>query len=112
MAVMNCHNQHNVQLAAEADKAIVAHMGDRGPRASEVSVRLSMLLELQTILCMEYRYTWSIDATNTCTLSSHRNLYFTIISLIGAGVFNFVGDHHCQHDGCYQSRGSESRQYG
>ena len=28
-----------------------------------------------------------------------RNLYFTIISLMGAAIFNLVGDHHCQCDG-------------
>ena len=102
-AVVNRHNQRDIQLAAEADKAIVAHMNDRGPGASEVSVRLSTLLELQTILCTEYRYAWSIDATNTRTLSSHRNSYFAIISLIGVGVFNFVGDHHRQHDGVIEA---------
>jgi hypothetical protein len=45
-----------VRLAAEAEKAIAVHTADGGPGASEVYIRLKTILELQTILCTEYRY--------------------------------------------------------
>jgi len=34
---------------------------------------------------------------------NQRSAYFTIINLIGAGIFNFVGDHHHQHDGVLEA---------
>jgi hypothetical protein len=39
-------------LAAEAKKATIARMADRGP---DPRIELSIQLELQTLLCMEYR---------------------------------------------------------
>ena len=50
------HVQHDMQLIAEADKAITEMVTKKGPGAREASIRLATKLELQTILCTKYRY--------------------------------------------------------
>lgn len=49
-------------LSAEAQTVIAVHGADSGPCASEMYVRLDTLLELQTVLCTEYRYVWTLCA--------------------------------------------------
>lgn len=41
---------------AAAKDAFVEYMLERGPWADETYARLSVQLELQTVLCAEYRY--------------------------------------------------------
>ena len=60
--VVNRHRQRDIRLITEARNAIATHSMDRGPEAGDVSVRLSILLELHTVLCTEYRYVWSPTA--------------------------------------------------
>jgi len=38
---------------------------------------------------------------------NQRNAYFSIINLIGVGVFNFVGDHHRQRDGVLEAEAAK-----
>jgi len=104
-AVVNRNIQRDIRLTTEAEKAIDAYMADRGPGASETSVSLSTLLELQTILCTEYRYVQSLTVTVISPFIHlcHRNSYLTIINLIGVAVFSFVGDHHRQRDGVIEA---------
>jgi len=52
--VVNRCNQRDVRLAAEANQAIAAHVANGG---YVVHVGLKTQLELQTILCVEYRCT-------------------------------------------------------
>lgn len=37
----------------------------------------------------------------------YRNAYFTVVNLIGAGVFNFVGDRHHQRDGVLEAEAAK-----
>jgi len=52
--VANHCNQRDTQLAAEAEEAAIAHVGGNyeGGEVKELEIQL----ELQTILCEEYRY--------------------------------------------------------
>lgn len=94
--VVNRCNRRDTRLAAEADKAIAAHAADE----DEADIRLKTLLELQTILCTEYRYACHQLWLEFLTFISHtRNAYFTVINLIGPKVFRFVEDGHQQCDG-------------
>ena len=97
-----------MRLAIEAQRAVVSTVanGDHGG-----SRRLNTLLELQTVLCTEYRYVCS-SLTRIwfwcLTLYPHqRNAYFTVINLIGAGVFSFVEDYHCQRDGILEAEAAK-----
>ena len=57
--VMNHHHTRDARLTLEANGAIAARAtgGDSG--GNNVYVTLKTQLELQTILCTEYRYVWS-----------------------------------------------------
>ena len=93
-----------MRLAIEAQRAIISTVANGGHGGSR---RLNTLLELQTVLCTEYRYVCS-SLTRIwfwcLTLYPHqRNAYFTVINLIGAGVFSFVEDNHRQHDGILEA---------
>jgi len=104
--VVNHCNQRDAKLAAEAQKAIDAHTADEDHGGKKVNIRLKTLLELQTILCTEYRYAncqLRFQSRNLTVTPYYRNAYFTIISLAGAGIFNFVRDHHHQHDGVLEA---------
>lgn len=65
-----------------------------------------MLLEMCTILYEEYRYAshWPIALT-TCLMyvPCQRDAYFHVINLVGANIFNYVGDHHHQRDGILEA---------
>jgi len=54
--VVNRCNQRDAQLAAEAQEIVNTHTTDGDYEGSEANVRLKVLLELQTVLCTEYRY--------------------------------------------------------
>lgn len=53
--VVNRLQQRDSRLAAEATKVVYGYVADGAPEATVVYVRLKTLLELQTILCTEYR---------------------------------------------------------
>ena len=53
------HFQRDVQLANEAIRTIAACTSNMGPGARKDYIRLKMRLELQTVLCTEYRCAWS-----------------------------------------------------
>ena len=55
MIVVNRCNQRDARLVAESQEAIV-HVTDGDHEESGINARLRILLELETILCMEYRY--------------------------------------------------------
>jgi len=55
-AVVDRNRQRDARLVEEVKKAVDAHMANRGPGAGDTHVQLNTELELQTILCMEYRY--------------------------------------------------------
>ena len=105
--VVNRCNQRDTQLAAEAEEAAE---GDN--EGGGVNRRLKIDLELQTILCAEYRYVrhqhfqpWHLTLIEACPRG--RNAYFAVINLIGAGVFNFVGDRHHQRDGVLEAEAAK-----
>jgi len=104
--VVNRCNQCDAKLAAEAQSVVDAHTAGRDYGGSEANIRLKTLLELQTILCTEYRYAHRqprFQSRNLTVTPYYRNAYFTIISLAGAGIFNFVRDHHRQYDGVLEA---------
>lgn len=53
--VANRHAQRDAQLITEANRVIVANIGGRGPGVDNTRILLSIQLELQTLLCTEYR---------------------------------------------------------
>ena len=55
--VVNRHHQRDVQLTAEARRVIAARTSNMGPGARKDYIRFKTRLELQTLLCTEYRYT-------------------------------------------------------
>lgn len=55
--ITNRHRERDIRLTAEADKAVVARMANRGSGTSDDRIELNIQLELQTLLCTEYRYT-------------------------------------------------------
>ena len=103
--VVSHYQQRDAQLAAGAAEAIGTHMMvDGTPTTNMIYVGLKTQLELETILCMEYRCARSPSVGPARRLRfSPRNLYFTLINLIGAAIFNLVGDHHRQHDGVLEA---------
>ena len=56
VVVTNRYMQRDMRLFAEADRVIAANTVDGSPEANETHIGLSVQLELQTILCTEYRY--------------------------------------------------------
>lgn len=54
--ITNRHRERDIRLTAEADKAVVARMVNRGSGTSDAHVELNIQLELQTLLYTEYRY--------------------------------------------------------
>ena len=100
-AVVNCYAQRDMRLIAEASD-IIASMG---PGAGNTHMGLSTQLELETILCMEYRYVqpprphYNLRTNPFC----RRNSYFSVINLIGGPIFRFVGDHYHQRDGILEA---------
>ena len=48
--------QCDVRLAAEAERAIAEYTAGGGPTTNRTEIMLKTHLELQTILCTEYRY--------------------------------------------------------
>ena len=54
--IANRHSERKRRLVAAAKDAFVEYMLERGPWADETYARLSVQLELQTVLCAEYRY--------------------------------------------------------
>ena len=59
-AIINHHIQRDIRLTLVAREAIVARRADRGSGVREIRIRLNTHLELQTTLCAEYRYAWSL----------------------------------------------------
>ena len=55
VVVTRC-DRRDRQLSVEAEKAVIAHGGNRDHERSNVDARLKTRLELQMILCAEYRY--------------------------------------------------------
>ena len=55
VAVVNHNHQRDARLVAEARDAIAARIADGDPRTDATYIRLKTRLELQTILCEEYR---------------------------------------------------------
>ena len=45
------------------------------------------------MFCCQLSYDLEAD------IPHQRNLYFTVLNLVGDGIFCFVGDYHHQHDG-------------
>ena len=103
-AIVNRYRQRDTRLAAEAQNVIAAHGASTSYAEHKMRIRLTILLELETILCTEYRY---VRSFTVAAISQHllcrRNSYFTAINLIGASVFNHVGDHHRQRDGVIEA---------
>ena len=91
------------RLAAEAAKVIGEHVADRAPEATVAYVRLKILLEVQTILCTEYRFVCLPIKALIMMFILLRDSYFAIIALMGATIFNFVQDHHLQQDGVLEA---------
>ena len=96
-------------LAIEAQRAVISTVANGGHGGSR---RLNTLLELQTVLCTEYRYvhsslTWIWLWHLTLYIPHRRNAYFAVINLIGVGVFSFVEDHHHQRDGILEAEAAK-----
>ena len=58
-AIVNHYRQRDTWLAAEAQNVIAAHGASTSYAEHKMHIRLTILLELEMILCMEYRYVWS-----------------------------------------------------
>jgi hypothetical protein len=101
--VADRHRQLDTRLTAEVESIIAASMADRGPGACQINFALGVQLELQTILCTEYRYIRKLCRNLPTNLLHPRHSYFTVINLIGGAVFRFVGDHHRQRDGVVEA---------
>jgi hypothetical protein len=54
--IANHHVHRDIRLIAEADTVTAASVANQGHGVSMAHVRLVVQLELQTILCEEYRY--------------------------------------------------------
>lgn len=101
--VMNHYMQRDLQLIAEANRVITANVVGRGHRAGETYIGLSIQLELQTILYTEYRHVPRLYIDLRANPHCRRNLYFTVMNLIGDTLFNFVGDYHHQRKGVIEA---------
>ena len=109
MLIVDRCNQRDMRLAIEAQRAVISTVANGGHGGSR---RLNTLLELQTVLCTEYRYVRSsltrIWLWHLTLYTPHRrNAYFAVINLIGAGVFSFVEDHHHQRDGILEAEAAK-----
>ena len=59
-AVVDRYRKRDARLVEEAENAVNAYVTNRGPGESETRAWLNTELELQRILCMEYRYVWPL----------------------------------------------------
>ena len=103
MLIVDRCNQRDMRLAIEAQRAVISTVVNGGHGGSR---RLNTLLELQTVLCTEYRYVHSLLTRIwfwCLTLYPIKEMCITVINLIGAGVFNFVEDNHRQCDGILEA---------
>ena len=74
------------------------------PESSVAEVGLKTWLEVEMILCTEYRYVWLLSGLQTQHLSHLlRESYSSIVSLIGEGIFDVVADLHQQRTGVSQA---------
>jgi hypothetical protein len=96
----NHYGRRDLLLTVAADEAIVARIAEKGPQANEDYIRVKIQLELQTVLCTEYRCALipAMAPLGPHTLYN-RNKYFAAVNLIGCNIFDLTGDFHHQRDG-------------
>jgi hypothetical protein len=55
MVAADFHGRRDIRLAAEAEAVVKKYMAKWGPAGDEIEISLRVQLELQIILCDEYR---------------------------------------------------------
>ena len=97
--IMTRHTECDARLLQHANDAVAKHVFENGDDNQEY-IKLKTELELQNILCVEYRYIGTINYGFTINWGArgHSQAYFRVVNLIGSEVFNHVGDFHNQHN--------------
>ena len=103
--ILNHHTDRDAQLIAEATSLIESRMADGAPESIMAWVRLRTWLEVESILCEEYRYDYRISEALVLmftTLLSRKSI-FAVINLTGSRLFESVPDFHNQRDGILEA---------